>query len=183
MSYHHGDLRQAFLAAAARAIEADGVDSLNLRALARELGVTHTAPRHHFGDRRGVLTALASQGHDLLTGQLAKHERLIDSGVAYVLFAVAHPAHFRVMFAPELLDNDDPTLGAARDRLADELTRGAGQPRGASPSGDPALLAPWGLAHGIATLAVAGNLGPTDTPAFRKLVRATLGRLATTSQA
>ena len=89
--YHHGDLRAAVLAASAEVIARDGVDKLSLRS-AVELGVSHTAPRHHFGDRKGVFTALATQGYELADAleDAAADGDFAAVGVAYVLFAVNH---------------------------------------------------------------------------------------------
>ena len=100
-AYHHGNLRNAFLTAAATTIESEGPGALSLRSLATSLGVSHTAPRHHFGSRKGVLTALAVQGFDRLEAALlAAGDSFLDLGVAYVEFAAAHRGHFAVMFSP-----------------------------------------------------------------------------------
>src|SRR6185436_19505734 len=61
--YHHGDLRTAVLAAAEKILEKDGVDALTLRAVARAVGVSHTAPKNHFGDLEGLLSELAAVGY------------------------------------------------------------------------------------------------------------------------
>jgi AcrR family transcriptional regulator len=66
LTYHHGDLRAAMLTEAARLVAERGVDRVSLRELAREAGVSHAAPAHHFTDRRGLFTALAAQGFELL---------------------------------------------------------------------------------------------------------------------
>ena len=65
-TYHHGDLRAAILTEAARLVAERGADGVSLRELAREAGVSHAAPAHHFTDRRGLFTALAAQGFGLL---------------------------------------------------------------------------------------------------------------------
>jgi AcrR family transcriptional regulator len=161
--YHHGDLRRAILAAAIEAIQRDGVDSLSLRALARYAGVSHAAPAHHFGDRAGLLTALAAHGFELLADQLGEaFERtgsFLEVGVAYVRFAVDHPAHFAVMYRPELLHDDDPALAAARHRAGDVLYGRVGS---AAPGAEAlqAGVAAWSLVHGLATLYLGGNLPP-----------------------
>ncbi len=68
--YHHGDLRQAVLDAAVAAITEAGPAAVSLRELARRAGVSHAAPAHHFGDKAGLLTALAAEGYDLLADAL-----------------------------------------------------------------------------------------------------------------
>jgi AcrR family transcriptional regulator len=155
--YHHGDLRRALLAAAVQAVEEAGPAALSLRDLARRAGVSHAAPAHHFGDKVGLLTALATQGFDLLADALNETgDDLLAAGVAYVEFAVRHPAHFQVMFRPELHRADDAELAAARGRAGAALRAGVA----GLPAGDPDqdALAAWSIAHGFATLWLAGAL-------------------------
>src|SRR5437016_10521916 len=58
--YHHGSLREAMLRAAESILERDGIRGLTLRAAAREAGVSHAAPKNHFGDVVGLLSDLAA---------------------------------------------------------------------------------------------------------------------------
>ncbi|MCX4973837.1 TetR/AcrR family transcriptional regulator [Streptomyces sp. NBC_00620] len=161
--YHHGDLRRAILNTALDVISADGPSALSMRDLARRAGVSHAAPAHHFKDRTGLLTAIAAEGYGLLAATLAQAADLKDAGVHYVRFAREHPAHFQVMFTPELLRANDLELTTART-LAGERLRTAVS--GVPPEGrgtDPRLagVAAWSLAHGFATLLLSHNLdGP-----------------------
>ncbi|MEU3747902.1 MULTISPECIES: TetR/AcrR family transcriptional regulator [Streptomyces] len=156
-TYHHGDLRQSVLAAALDVIAAEGPGALSLRDLARRAGVSHAAPAHHFKDRTGLLTAIATEGYDLLAATLAGTPELRERGVRYVRFATDHPAHFQVMFQPGLLRADDPELLAARERASAELRAGvAGLPD--VPDARTAGIAAWSLAHGFATLVLTGNV-------------------------
>jgi AcrR family transcriptional regulator len=164
--YHHGDLRRALLDEALAAIERDGPSSVSLREVARRAGVSHAAPTHHFGDKGGLLTAIAVEGFDMLADELnaafASTGSFLEVGVAYVGFAVRHRAHFEVMFRPELLRGDDPALAAARQRSREALygTIGSvGLPAGTDTLG--AGVAAWALVHGLATLYLGGNLPPT----------------------
>jgi AcrR family transcriptional regulator len=117
--YHHGDLRRVLLEAAVEAIDEVGPAALSLRDLARRAGVSHAAPAHHFGDKAGLLTAVAADGFRRLAATLGDAYRatgsFLEVGVAYVRFAVTHRAHFEVMFRPELYRADDPALAQARD--------------------------------------------------------------------
>ena len=163
--YHHGDLRRALLDAALAAIERDGAAGLSLRDLARRAGVSHAAPAHHFGDKAGLLTAIATEGFNLLADELgAAFERtgsFLEVGVAYVGFAVRHPAHFAVMFRPDLLRADDPELDAARRRSSDALYGTVGSvPVVSEEDTLRAGVAGWALVHGLATLYLGGNLPP-----------------------
>lgn len=166
-SYHHGRLRAQVLASAAEMIAADGTDSLSLRELARSAGVSHAAPAHHFGDRRGLFTALAAEGFALLGTALEPSvaDREFDrTAVAYVRFAVSHPGHFAVMFQADLLDADDPALEAARRRTAGLLRAGLDTVTDddLEIDRDDARHAAWALVHGVATLWLAGALPGAD---------------------
>ncbi|MFF6841860.1 TetR/AcrR family transcriptional regulator [Streptomyces tanashiensis] len=156
-TYHHGELRQAVLAAALDVIATDGPGALSLRDLARRAGVSHAAPAHHFKDRTGLLTAIATQGYELLAAGLAGTARLRERGVRYVRFAVEHPAHFQVMFQPELLRADDTDLLAAKERASAELRAGVADLRDV-PDARTAGIAAWSLAHGFATLLLTHNV-------------------------
>ncbi|WLQ42655.1 TetR/AcrR family transcriptional regulator [Streptomyces laculatispora] len=160
-TYHHGDLRRAVLTAALDVIRTEGPGALSLRDLARRAGVSHAAPAHHFRDRTGLLTAIATEGYELFADALADAPDLRERGVRYVRFATEHPAHFQVMFQPELCRADDPELVAAKDRASVELRTGVSGLPAAGRGEDAALAgtAAWSLAHGFATLLLSGNLG------------------------
>ncbi|MFI5308928.1 MAG: TetR/AcrR family transcriptional regulator [Polyangiales bacterium] len=108
-------LRERILQASVELIEVEGLAALSLREVARRAGVSHQAPYHHFADREAILGAIAEQGFRILRAALERavaHGRDVHSaaeslaacGRAYVEFACEHPAHFRVMFRPELVD-------------------------------------------------------------------------------
>lgn len=180
-TYHHGDLRRALLVAAASAIEESGVTALSLRDLARRAGVSHAAPAHHFGDKAGLLTALAAEGYHLLADALEAEDSFLETGVAYVRFAVQHRAHFEVMFSPGLYHVDDPVLAEASDRSEAALYRSVEElPDAAADPGAvrEMALAAWSIAHGFATLWLSGSLpdlGASPDQAARMVLRE-LGR-------
>ena len=162
--YHHGNVRAEVLAAALDAIAENGAASVSLRDLARRVGITHGAASHHFGDKAGVLRAVAAEGYGLLADDLERAAAagdFGDVGVAYVRFAVHHPAHFEVMFRPELYRPDDEQVMEAKTRSAAALYESARQVADAA-GGDHhrAGVAGWALVHGIATLWREGNLPP-----------------------
>jgi AcrR family transcriptional regulator len=164
--YHHGALRPALLDAALEAIGELGPTALSMREVARRAGVSHAASAHHFGDKAGLLTALAAQGYDLLADELAAAwaatGRFLEVGVAYVRFAVAHPAHFAVMFRPELLHRDDPALRGAKARSAAALYGGVERLPHPQAGTDPVVagVAAWSIVHGFASLWLDGLLPP-----------------------
>ncbi|MFH9297358.1 TetR/AcrR family transcriptional regulator [Streptomyces sp. NPDC017520] len=175
-TYHHGDLRRVILDAALDVIATNGPGALSLRDLARRAGVSHAAPAHHFKDRTGLLTAVAAEGYALFADALAGAPDLRERGVAYVRFAATHPAHFQVMFQPDLHRTDDPDLLAARARATGALRAGVADlpPAGRGEDDRLAGVAAWSLAHGFATLLLSGALadameGRDPEEAFRSL--------------
>jgi AcrR family transcriptional regulator len=198
-TYHHGDLRRALLRTAAEAIAESGPAALSLRELARRAGVSHAAPTHHFGDKAGLLTALAIEGYRLLADELrsAAEETgsFLEVGVAYVRFAIGHRGHFEVMFRPDQVHADDPELVAARvaggavlRRSLAELSRtgDASRPDSAGGQGEATALAAWALVHGFATLWLAGGfpttLGDDPEQAARQVAKALFDQPAPASE-
>src|SRR6266702_752304 len=162
--YHHGDLRRVLLQAAVEAILESGPATVSLRDLARRAGVSHAAPAYHFGDKAGLLTAVAADGFwrlaDALREAYASTGSFLEVGVAYVRFAVSNKAHFEVMFRPELYRPDDPEVVRARQPTRALLY---GPLAGAPEPGPDELrtgVAAWSLVHGLATLWLDHNLPP-----------------------
>ncbi|MEV0581734.1 TetR/AcrR family transcriptional regulator [Nonomuraea sp. NPDC050310] len=181
-SYHHGNLRRAILEAAVEAIGESGTATWSLRELARRAGVSHAAPAHHFGDKAGLLTAIAAEGFELFADTLAEAGAdFLDVGVAYVRFAVAHRAHFEVMFRPELYDRAAPEVAAARDRAGQILARGARTLPTGGVQGRTTSLAAWSMAHGFAELWLSGalpaELGDDPAAAVRPVLQVLTGGL------
>jgi AcrR family transcriptional regulator len=160
--YHHGDLPRALLAAAIEVIEEVGPGALSLREVARRAGVSHAAPAHHFGDKAGLLTAVAIEGYRLVRQALVDAAQQTgdfrEVGVAYVTFARTHRAHFEVMYRPELYHADDPVLVEAREAASATLYGPTTELTGEAASGALAGVAAWSLVHGFATLWLNGNL-------------------------
>ncbi len=179
-SYHHGALRAALIGAAEQVIAERGLDSFSLRETARRAGVSAAAPAHHFGDTRGLLTAIAAQAFSELAEALEvadgaagpdREARIKAQGTAYVAFALERPARFDLMWRKPLLNNDDPQLTQAGDRafqILDRVARHGGAP--SSGPTDPALapsVAAWSLVHGFARLAIDGAFGAAPDSAER----------------
>jgi AcrR family transcriptional regulator len=163
--YHHGDLRQAVIAAAVDEVAAVGASALSMRAVARRAGVSHAAPAHHFGDKAGIFTAIATEGFDLLTEAVApaaiKDEGFFTGGVGYVRFALEHPGYFEVMFRPMLYHREDPRLLEASDRAFEVLVESAQHAidlHGLDATAEDLAIAGWSVAHGLATLWLQSNL-------------------------
>src|SRR4051812_33631905 len=164
-SYHHGNLRRVLIDTALEAIADQGVGALSLRDVARRAGVSHAAPAHHFGDKRGLLTAIAIEGfaglYEVTKAAAGDH---VAGGLAWIAWALEHPAHYEVMFTPGLLRLDDPELISIRARGADVLltsvrTRGVDEADVAD-----AAIASMAWAHGFIGLWQTGNLTGMGDP-------------------
>jgi AcrR family transcriptional regulator len=166
-TYHHGDLKAVILAKTAGLVATRGADAISLRELAREAGVSHAAPAHHFTDRRGLFTALAAQGWRLLADALAgARPDFIDAALAYVTFALDHPGHYAVMFDRSLVNPDEPELKAAQNAAGVELAHGVGTLKDPRAKADPssAALAAWSLVHGFAMLRLNEAIDTDEDP-------------------
>jgi AcrR family transcriptional regulator len=162
--YHHGDLRRALIEAAEQTIRESGPTSLSVRDVARRVGVSHAAPSHHFGDKTGLLTAMAAEGYRRMDARLreayARSGSFLEVGVAYVRFAIDERPYFEVMFRPDLYRRDDPEVAVALSKV-DDTVFGAIRTMlgpGAEDRVQPAGVAAWSLVHGLATLILNGNL-------------------------
>lgn len=183
-TYHHGDLRQSLIEAALVLLKTKDVKSLSLREVARQAGVSHTAPYRHFTDKAALLAAVAEEGfiefgrylRDAVDQSHAEPlESLQATGVAYVRYALDHPTYFRVMFShypSEPLKNTHLEVVSRRtfQILVDVIK--AGQAAEIIRAGDPDVLAlgKWALVHGLAMLMLDGML-PAEGESAIALVR------------
>ena len=175
-SYHHGALHDALLKAAERVLERDGLAGLTLRAVAREAGVSHAAPTHHFGDLTGLLSELAAIGFRMFNAAMAAAnnsethpmKKGMASAKAYVAFAQAHPGMYGLMFRNERLDMTRPSLHEAATASFAGLARGVSASRQEIISGEAlealsldqaaAIARAWSLVHGFTMLLLDGRL-------------------------
>lgn len=159
--YHHGNLHAVLLEAALDHIARWGPATLSLRDLARRVGVSHAAPARHFGDKTGLFTAIAIDGFTLLgQANTAPEEAnpLGAAGLAYLRFALSHPAHFMIMNRPDLYDSEDPALVHARDGAEGGFLEGIAALIPDPDARAPAALAARSLMHGFISLWLNGAL-------------------------
>ena len=166
--YHHGSLRDSLIEWGTHLLDAEGVEAMSLRAAAKAAGVSPAAPSRHFGDKNGLLAAIAAQGfrdlvklrsrrldavpRDDATGRL----RAVMSG--YLDFAVAHPARFQLMFGAQIQRQDYPELQQAAETSFDVLRSAVaplvGPGRADGLGADDLAFAVWASTHGLAMLRV-----------------------------
>jgi len=171
--YHHGALREALLQAAERVLERDGLAGLTLRAVAREAGVSHAAPTHHFGDLTGLVSELAAMGFRQFNAAMASAcdaatsplDRALARPKAYVAYAQAHPGMYGIMFRTERLDYSRPSLHEAAEASFAGLANAIGAMRQEPISRDAltieqgaAIARAWSMVHGFTMLLLDGRL-------------------------
>jgi AcrR family transcriptional regulator len=198
--YHHGALRDALLEAAERVLERDGLAGLTLRAVAREAGVSHAAPTHHFGDLTGLVSELAAIGFRQFNvamaaagaGGASPTEKAMGRAKAYVAYAQAHPGMYGLMFRTERLDMSRPSLHEAAEASFAGLAGAIGANRheqiheqALSLEQAAAIARAWSLVHGFTMLLLDGRLsdilhrlpkGTTAESLLDAMLRATVGR-------
>jgi AcrR family transcriptional regulator len=189
-TYHHGALPDALLEAGEKILKEQGLAALSLRAIAREAGVSHGAPAHHFHDLAGLLAELAAVGFRRLAACLSAAIRdpataPRDTNRAYVAFALENPAMFTLMFRDERLDLTRPALWDARREsfgILREVMSSASDAAPLSVAQIGTMAAGWSLPHGFAVLAIDGrlnvllNLSPPGTT-LEQLLDAALARV------
>lgn len=166
-AYHHGSLREALLAAALDSLEGTEGALPSLRELARTVGVSPAAVYRHFPSKEELLGAIAGEGTRLLgQAQRAAYDAagggsagFAATGRAYVRFALAHPALFRMTFthapADAIVSMGDDPAGVLLRQTTTEMT-------GGGKAADRLALQAWAIAHGIAMLMLDGRLPQDD---------------------
>jgi AcrR family transcriptional regulator len=183
-TYHHGDLRQALIEAALKLVSEKDVDSVSLREVARQVGVSHTAPYRHFADKDSLLAAVAQEGFQMLhhaldvvpdETSLNPLKRLQEIGVTYVDFALKHSTHYRLMFSAygATSAQQNPELEQAAKQAFMVLVNGvkSGQQQGLirPDNAQQLALAAWALTHGLAMLLMDGQIPMEDSQAVAPL--------------
>lgn len=158
-TYHHGDLRKALLDAGLKMLGTAPVESISLREIARRVGVSAPAVYHHFPDKASLLAALARVGLRQLEDAAAAasdaagggQPGFFATGRAYVEFAVANPALFRLVMTL------DSSLSQQSNGLADLMVNANRfAPEGADVR--TYSLQCWSLVHGLAMLFLDGQV-------------------------
>jgi len=171
-AYHHGDLRQALVDAAVEVVAEGKIGSLSMRDIARRVGVSNAAPYHHFKNKLELLSAVAAEGFRLMDAEMERqiegagdhpHSRMRGLGRGYVRFAIAHPAHYRVMFRADLGDVSERSEHEAEGnacfaRLMSVASEHTGEPLESRSTRELALMC-WTTVHGLASLWNDGALG------------------------
>jgi AcrR family transcriptional regulator len=172
--YHHGDLREALLAAGESALEELPLEDVSLREIARRAGVSHAAPKHHFGSLGALLGDVAARGFEQFVEALeqaanaaspqASSPRLLAMGRAYLRFASTHSGTYGLMFGKRDICETTPRLAAGMLAAWSQLENTVAAVVGPQRAVDGALLV-WSTVHGMAMLKLDRKLPPHLDPA------------------
>ena len=167
-AYHHGDLREALIAAGTTLLVEQGVEKLSLREAARIVGVSHNAPYKHFATREALLAAIAQRGFLDMAANIAaaakraRGDKAIARGLAYIDFALENPALFRLMFSGAIDRSVFPDVReAAAAGLAELGDFVEGEYGGEAL--DEATISAWAFVHGLAQLVLDDQIPSATT--------------------
>lgn len=159
--YHHGDLAATLIRLGIEALENEGAEALSLRSLSQKAGVSKTAPYRHFADREAFVGSLTNEGNRILYVDLERaansSEPLPAMGAAYMRFAVAHPALYRLMnsslmcrLPEELLFWAHRSISLLGETIAHTTTADSTKPGFDS----TAVASIWAYLHGLVLLRI-----------------------------
>jgi AcrR family transcriptional regulator len=169
--YHHGNLREALIAAALDILQDKGVEELSLRALAKATGVTQAAPYSHFRDKDELLAAIAESGFQRLALQMAEdaaglrapRERVEKLIASYLRFATSNADLFRLMFGRELSDMKKfPTLAMTAGKSYALISAALSGRSSQDVDAKYVTVAVWSMCQGLADLVVGGKIDPAQ---------------------
>jgi len=193
-TYHHGDLRNALIAAGAKLAEKGGPGAVGVRAAAREVGVTPTAAYRHFANAEALQGAVKNSAFDALADGMRAEMATVDTsgddaedalrrlyaiGRAYLRVALAEPGLFRTAFGEEATPparprEEDPYF-LMLNRGLDELVATGYLPEERRPLAE---FAAWSAVHGLARLVLDGPLSGLPDDAREAVLQRTLDMVA-----
>ncbi len=179
-TYHHGDLKEALIAASHKILRDKGADSLSLRAVAAEVGVSHMAPYSHFKSKKSLFQDVAASGFDELANNMLSNseglskasELILSYGVTYIEFALAQPQLYRLMLgqvenlgrrSSSKAENAEKTLDVSSElqrsskRPFDLLESAFAQTSRNALKVKAQALGAWSMVHGMAALLIEGH--------------------------
>jgi AcrR family transcriptional regulator len=172
--YHHGELREALVAAGRKLLEEEGLRGFTLRECARRASVSHAAPAHHFASIDDLLAEIATRGyHELTAAMVAEarrakpdpEARLVAQGVGYMAFAAANPTLFQLMFNRDANRFETPALAEAA-KAAYHLHVAAVDaviPKASAETKERMVDFAWASVHGFITLVLEGQIGENES--------------------
>ncbi len=168
---YQGDLRKDLLTAAIAMVAETDPAHFSLRAVAREVGVSHAAPKNHFEDKRALLTAIALEGFAQLLADIETVgikdnpiDQLEHIALTYVRFARDNGGYFRVMWRSDLISSDHPDIEHSRVALFEHVQgivdRSGIELWWKGVESQQIATAYWSMVHGLAQLHIEGAMTP-----------------------
>jgi AcrR family transcriptional regulator len=182
------ELASLALDAAVALLENDGPDKLTTRAVAARIGYTVGSLYFLFRNRDDLVLQVNERTLDELRAQIDAsvaavadpRQALLAMGQAYLSFATAHPARWRLIFEHRLPDEAElPTV--LRSKIDGFFGMVARYLAALAPAPDPKALGRsaqslWGGVHGITILAISGKLAIAGDADADVLTRDLIGR-------
>lgn len=184
-SFHHGDLKRALFEVAMSLLDEHGEGGVTIRAVAREAGVSHSAPVNHYKDRRALLTAIVQSQFEtiledieqaLLKAPNSQSDRVEVFADTLIQFGFRYPNRYHLLWRGDLIDHEAPQLLAVMDsiydQLCDEIERSSTKMKVDS---DTVAVALWSMLHGYIDMRLSGMFSALDdkktgTPRHRAMV-------------
>jgi AcrR family transcriptional regulator len=171
-TFHHGDLKRALIDVAVTLLDQHGVTGVTIRAVAREAGVSHSAPVNHYKDRRALLTAIAQNQFEIILKDIEfslleapnnQKDRIEVFANTMIEFGFRYPHRYQLLWRGDLIDHADPRLLAVMDsiydQLCDEIERNMPQ---ATVDRDTIAVALWSMWHGYIDMRLSDMFLPLD---------------------
>ncbi len=175
-SHHHGDLREALVAAGIELLNEGGLSALTLRKCAGRAGVSHAAPAHHFDGLNGLLTAIAARGFHIFSRSMIDERKKSGSEPkamlaaicqGYLQFAQDNAALYNLMFTSENLGFDDEELARRSVAAYQILAEGCAPFASRTEDGEKIEIMIWSLVHGFAGLSHKARASNGEHPASK----------------
>ena len=177
-AYHHGNLREALIAAGLKALSKSDSDELSMREVARNVGVSATSVYRHFPDKKAFVQALCVEGNKMLAKAQRKAMKKFGggqkgfdaTGFAYVRFALDNPSLFRLMSSagpsdPNLGDDDSPSMQELMANVATLMPKDATEREKKIRA-----MHAWSVVHGVTMLVLDGRM-PDDDEMIMDVIR------------
>lgn len=177
-TFHHGDLKRVLFDVAVSLLDQHGVTGVTIRAVAREAGVSHSAPVNHYKDRRALLTAIAQDQFEtilkdiesaLLKVPVNQKDRIEVFADTMIEFGFNYPHRYHLLWRGDLIDHEDPPLLAVMDNIYDQLCYEIERTmQGVKVDRDTIAVALWSMWHGYIDMRLSGMFSPFDDKATGK---------------
>lgn len=171
-TFHHGDLKRVLFDVAVSLLDQHGATGVTIRAVAREAGVSHSAPVNHYKDRRALLTAIAQGQFEVIFKDIEsallkvpnnQKDRIEVFAETMIEFGFRYPHRYQLLWRGDLIDHEDPPLLTVMDNIYDQLCYEIERSvHGVKVDRDTIAVALWSMWHGYIDMRLSGMFSPFD---------------------